>query len=115
MGSLTMAIDLELCVSVRCDHCPVVVQDAAGRLHYWPSIEAAIHDLSGRPEPWHLTPDHATCPGCRAAAICEEQGHRWGNWKPLDFLGEPALIIHFCKRCDANEVADLVPSGEGAT
>lgn len=110
-----MAIDFVLCVSVRCDGCQLVALDVEGRLQYWPSTHAAFLDLTCRPEPWLMTADRSTCPSCSAAGVCREQGHRWGNWKPLDFLGEPTRVIHFCKRCDTNEVADLVPTGEGAT
>lgn len=107
-----MSYDIALHVIISCDRCLVPALTNHGDPQCWPSLAAATTDLTHRTPAWKMTARQHWCPRCAAAERCHTEGHRWGTWRSMAALGAADLQIHFCRRCNTDEVATLTPAEE---
>jgi hypothetical protein len=99
-----MSHDSLICVTVRCGDCFVPARDLAGPRH-WPSLTAAVAELSGPPWGWSATLDTQICGTCLARQRCRSVDHDWGSWTEIPDLGlEEDLLLRVCERCGLDQV-----------
>lgn len=119
-----MSHDSVICVTVRCSSCLVPAQkhdlDRPDRLlagaRHWPSLTAAVAELSGPAWGWAATLDSQICSACLARQRCQSIGHDWGSWTDLTDLGlDEDLYLRLCERCGLDQVIPADCLGRPAT
>lgn len=119
-----MSHDSVTCVTVRCSSCQVPAHkhdlDRPGHgldgPQHWPSLDAAVAELSGPSWGWAASRDSQICSACLNRRQCQSVGHDWGTWTDLSDLGlDEDLLLRLCERCGLDQVLAADCFGRPAT
>lgn len=91
-----------------CHACSVPALGNDGSIKRWPTLAAALEQLTSDLWGWQQQNGHLVCAACVLAERCVRDGHQWSKWKSLACLGGDAgELIRFCDVCGTNQTGIL--------
>ena len=121
-------LQTQTCVIARCDECghspldPDLPYDP-GAVRHWPTEDTALATVTA--EGWQAEGSDLRCPDCAAVAVCEADGHDFGEWvrcpcpgaRPGHRSGPDRHCerrYRYCDRCDLAETTTTITTTTAA-